>query len=235
MRILLAMSMILVVLAARAETPADIVKEVEAKLVPGSYRVVYSLTNHRTDGSVSSYEVHFDIKDADHARGVFIKPEREKGREVLRVDDALWTYLPSVGKTLRIADRDSFAGGDFSNADILRVDWTAKYSASLAKETTNQWIIDLVAKTPEAAYAKMRLWVDKSSRQPVQQYFYDTRGTLLKRCRYASIQNFGTVSRPAFLQMENVVTGQKTELKVLTLVSGQTFKDSRFAVDNLGK
>jgi len=235
MRIILAVSLVLAVLTARAETPSDIVKEVEARLVPGSYRVVYSLTNHRTDGSVSSYEVHFDIKDADHARGVFIKPEREKGREVLRVDDALWTYLPSIGKTLRIADRDSFAGGDFSNADILRVDWTAKYLASMAKETPNQWIFDLVAKTPDAAYAKMRLWVDKSSRQPVQQYFYDSRGTLLKRCRYASIQNFGSVSRPAFLQMENVVTGQKTELKVITLVTGLTFKDARFAVDNLGK
>ncbi len=235
MRILFAVALAMTVLTAQAETPADIVKEVEARLVPGSYSVVYELTNHRLDGSLSSYEVRFDIRDADHARGVFTKPEREKGREVLRVDDALWTYLPGIGKTLRIADRDSFAGGDFSNADILRVDWTAKYAASLAKETPNQWIFDLVAKTPEAAYAKMRLWVDKASRQPVQQYFYDSRGTLLKRCRYGSIQNFGGVTRPAFLQMENVVTTQKTELKVLTLRTGQTFKESRFAVDNLGK
>jgi outer membrane lipoprotein-sorting protein len=166
---------------------------------------------------------------------VFRKPEREKGREVLRVDDALWTYLPSVGKSLRIADRDSFAGGDFSNADILRVDWTAKYSTSLAKETPNQWIFDLVAKTPEAAYARMRLWVDKKTRQPIQQYYYDSSGTLLKRCQYGSVQDFGGVTRPAFLHMENVVTTQKTELRVLRLTTGQRFPDSRFAVDNLGK
>lgn len=222
-------------LTAQAQTPAEIVKEVEAKLVPGNYSVVYEFTNHRLDGTVSNYEVHFDIRDVDHARGVFTKPEREKGREVLRVDDALWTYLPSVGKTLRIADRDSFAGGDFSNADILRVDWTARYAASLAKETANQWIFDLTATTPEAAYAKMRLWVDKKLRQPVQQYFYDSRGTLLKRCRYGSIRDFGTVTRPAFLQMENVVTTQKTELKVMTLTTGRRFPDTRFAVDNLGK
>lgn len=222
-------------IAAQAETPADIVREVEVRLVPGSYSVVYEFTNYRLDGTVSNYEVHFDIRDADHARGVFRKPEREKGREVLRVDDALWTYLPSVGKTLRIADRDSFAGGDFSNADILRVDWTAKYTASLAKETPNQWIFDLTAKTPEAAYARMRLWVDKASRQPIQQQFYDSSGTLLKRCRYGSIRNFGTVTRPTLLQMENVVTNQKTELKVIDLVTGQSFRDTRFAVDNLGK
>lgn len=222
-------------IAAQAETPADIVREVESRLVPGNYSVVYEFTNYRLDGTISNYEVHFDIRDADHARGVFRKPERDKGREVLRVDDALWTYLPSVGKTLRIADRDSFAGGDFSNADILRVDWTAKYTASLAKETTNQWIFDLNAKTPEAAYARMRLWVDKASRQPIQQQFYDSSGTLLKRCRYGSIRSFGAVTRPAVLQMENVVTTQKTELKVIDLVVGQSFRDNRFAVDNLGK
>lgn len=222
-------------ISAQAETPADIVREVESRLVPGNYSVVYEFTNYRLDGTVSNYEVHFDIRDADHARGVFSKPERDKGREVLRVDDALWTYLPSVGKTLRIADRDSFAGGDFSNADILRVDWTAKYTASLAKETPNQWIFDLTAKTPEATYARMRLWVDKATRQPIQQQFYDSSGTLLKRCRYGSIRNFGTVTRPAFLRMENVVTTQKTELKVIDLVTGRSFRDTRFAVDNLGK
>jgi outer membrane lipoprotein-sorting protein len=221
--------------AAWADSPLDIVKEVEHRLVPGNYRTVFELTNYRLDGTVSRYQIRFDIRDADHARGVFTSPEREKGREVLRVDDALWTYLPTVGKTLRSADRDSFAGGDFSNADILRVDWTSHYNPGIAKETENQWIIDLTAKTPEAAYARMRLWVDKATRQPMQQYFYDSRGTLLKRCRYGSVQNFGTVTRPAFLLMENVITTQKTELTVLKLETGQSFADTRFAVDNLGK
>jgi len=222
-------------LPASAESPTDIVREVEHRLVPGNYSVVYHFTNHRLDRTISKYEVHFQIRDVDHAHGVFQKPEREKGREVLRVDDALWTYLPSVGKSLRIADRDSFAGGDFSNADILRVDWTSKYTVQLAKETANQWIFNLVAKTKEASYARMRLWVDKKTRQPIQQHFYDSNGTLLKRCRYGAVQNFGTVTRPAFLLMENVVTGQKSELRVLRVQTGQRFPDSRFAVDNLGK
>lgn len=235
MRVILILLLSLLAAAARAQTPAEIVKEIESRLIPGNFSVVYDFTNYRLDGTVSRYEVHFDIRDVDHARGVFTKPEREKGREVLRVDDALWTYLPDVGKTLRIADRDSFAGGDFSNADILRIDWSAKYTAGLAKETPNQWIIDLTARTPEAAYARMRLWVDKASHQPIQQNFYDSRGTLLKRCRYGVIRTFGPVTRPAYLLMENVITTQKSELKLLSLVTGRHFTDRRFTVDNLGK
>jgi len=235
MRVWLAVLMSLTAMSVLAESPADIVKEVENRLIPGNFSVVYEFVNQRLDGTISRYEVHFDIRDVDHARGLFVKPEREKGREVLRVDDALWTYLPSVGKTLRIADRDSFAGGDFSNSDILRIDWSAQYKPVLKKETANQWIFDLEARTPEATYARMRLWVDKATRQPVQQFFYDSRGTLLKRCRYGAIKTFGTVTRPSYLQMENVVTTQKSELTVRSLTAGRKFPDRRFAVDNLGK
>jgi outer membrane lipoprotein-sorting protein len=143
--------------------------------------------------------------------------------------------MPSVGRVVRIADRDSFAGGDFSNADVLRVDWLTRYDPELAKETPKQWIIDLKAKTPEAPYAKMRLWVDRQTHQPVQQQYYDSNGTLLKRCLYGSVQKFGKVERPAHLLMENVITKQKSELKILDMRFDVPIPDSRFVVDNLGK
>ncbi len=222
--------------AVQAATPLEVIQKVERQLVPGNHVLRIELTNQRLDGSVGSYEVRFQIRDVDSVFGVFQKPEREKGREILRVDDALWTYIPSVGRTLRIADRDSFAGGDFSNADVMRADWSANYDLSLAKETANQWIIDLAAKKDrEAAYAKMRLWVGKGDGQPVQQYFYDAAGTLLKICRYGTVRAFGAVSRPTLLVMENVITREKTTLRVLDLQTGQSFAPTRFAVDSLGK
>jgi len=222
--------------AAMAQTPLALLRQVESSLAPGSFTALYEFTNHRLDGTVGKYRVRFQIRDADHVFGVFERPEREKGREILRVEDALWTFIPSVGRSLRIADRDSFAGGDFSNADVLRVDWSARYDVRLAKETVNQWILDLTAKPKaEATYARMRLWIGKHDTQPVQQNFYDSNGTLLKQCRYGAAQRFGAVTRPALLEMENVITGQKTVLRVLELRPGETFEATRFAVDRLGK
>lgn len=222
-------------LSVRAEQYEDIVKYIEANLSPPNFASVFEFTNYRLDGTISVNEVKFQSKDIDHMHGTFLKPEREKGREVLRVGDALWTYMPSVGRALRIADRDSFAGGDFSNADVLRADWSAHYSITLAKETKNQWILDLKSKSKESAYSKMRLWVDKSNKQPIQQNFYDSNGTLLKTCIYGSIKKFGSVERPAHLLMQNVLTKQKSELKVLSLKTEQKLEDKRFTVDNLGK
>lgn len=218
-----------------ALTPEEIIKSIENKLSPPNVEFVNEFTNYRSDGTISIYEVRFKTKDSSHTRGFFLKPEREKGREILRVDDTIWTYVPSVGRSMRIADRDSFAGGDFSNADVLRVDWSNKYSVELLKETENQWIFSLKAKTPEAPYSEMRLWVSKKDIQPVQQYFYDSKGTLLKRCLYGSVKEFGTIKRPARLVMENVITKQKSELKIFEMMLDQKFSDQLFSVDNLGK
>ncbi len=224
--------------AAAADKPVDVravVAEIEGNLAPKGYQSVNSFVNTRIDGTVISYEVKFQSKDVNHHHGVFVKPEREKGREVLRLGDNIWTWMPSVGRVVRIADRDSFAGGDFSNADILRVDWLTRSDPELVKETPKQWIIDLKAKTPEAPYAKMRLWVDQKTRQPVQQQYYDSNGTLLKRCLYGSVQKFGKVERPAHLLMENVITKQKSELKIIEMRFDVSIPESRFVVDNLGK
>ncbi len=220
-----------------AAAPPDaraLVAKIEARLAPRNVRAEYQFTNTRTDGTTTVYKVRFIVKDPDHSHGAFLEPAREKGREVLRLGDDLWTYVPSVGRVVRIADRESFAGGDFSNADILRVDWLGQYEPKILKELPSQWIIELTAKAPAAAYAKMRLWVDKASGQPVQQTFHDSRGTEIKRCRYGDVKTLGPVERPARLEMENVITKQKSELLVLALAATTT-PDSRFTVDNLGK
>lgn len=216
-------------------TAEEVVRTVEERLAPQNFRATYRFTNTRLDKTTTVYEVAFSTRDSDHSHGAFSKPEREKGREILRLSDALWTFLPGVGRVVRIADRDSFAGGDFSNADVLRVDWLSKYKPSMLKELPSQWIIELTATSNEAPYARMRLWVDRKTTQPVQQQFFDSQGTLLKTCLYGSIKSYGTLSRPSHLLMENLITKQHSELEILALELVPSLPDRRFAIDSLGK
>ncbi len=222
-------------LLVRADTATEVIGKVEKNLSPLNFKAIYQFTNYRLDGTVGMYDIRFTVKDVNHSHGYFLKPEREKGREILRLKDTIWTFMPNVARAVRVADRESFAGGDFSNADVMRVDWLAQYDAAMAKETKNQFIIDLVAKNTEAAYAKMRLWVDKTNTQPVQQYFYDSKGTLLKLCKYGSVKTFGEVTRPSKLVMENVITKLKSEMQILDLQFDNKIPDGRYVVDNLGK
>jgi len=218
-----------------AQSSAELVGRIEAMLAPPNIKATYAFVNHHLDGSTVAYEINFSIRDVDHNHLVFVKPEREKGREILRLKDDIWSFVPTVGRIVRIADRDSFAGGDFSNADVLRVDWFNQYRTKILKELPKQWIVELDAKTSEASYARMRLWIDKASGQPVQQLYYDSQGTLLKRCVYGETKNFNGITRPARLVMENVISKQKSELTVLAIQKVERFPDSRFIIDNLGK
>jgi outer membrane lipoprotein-sorting protein len=218
-----------------AQSSDDLVRNIESMLAPPNIKATYAFINHRLDGSKGSYEINFSIRDTDHNHLAFVRPEREKGREILRLKDDIWSFVPSIGRIVRIADRDSFAGGDFSNADVLRVDWLDHYKTKILKELPKQWIVELDAKTTEAAYARMRLWIDKATGQPVQQLYYDSQGTLLKRCLYGDVKTFDGITRPARLVMENVISKQKSELTVLSLQKVGSFPDSRFIIDNLGK
>lgn len=220
---------------ARAQSSEELVGKIEAMLAPPNIKATYVFVNRRLDGSTASYEINLSIRDTDHNHLSFIRPEREKGREILRLKDDIWSFVPSIGRIVRIADRDSFAGGDFSNADVLRVDWLDHYKTKILKDLPKQWIIELDAKSSEASYARMRLWVDKASGQPVQQLYYDSQGTLLKRCLYGETKNFDGITRPSRLVMENVISRQKSELTVLAIQKVSGFPDSRFIIDNLGK
>lgn len=220
---------------APAQSSDEVVRKIEAMLAPPHVKATYVFVNTRLDGSTASYEINFSIRDVDHSHLSFVKPEREKGREILRLKDDIWSFVPSIGRIVRIADRDSFAGGDFSNADVLRVDWLDHYKTKILKDLPKQWIIELDARTSEASYARMRLWVDKASGQPVQQLYYDSQGTLLKRCLYGETKTFDGITRPSRLVMENVISRQKSELTVLSIQKVSGFPESRFIIDNLGK
>lgn len=213
----------------------SVVQKIEKTLAPKNIKAEYYFINNRTDGTKSEYTVLFEIGDVDHARGLFIAPAREKGREILRIGTEIWTYLPSAGRIIRVGDRDSFAGGDFSNADILRVDWSSQYETKLKKTLKDQFIFEMTAKSKEATYARMLLWVDQKSEQPVQQIFYDSQATKLKRLRYGNVKTFGTITRPSRMVMENLISKQKSEMHIIRFDSVSEIKKSRFIPDNLGK
>ncbi|MGE4233969.1 MAG: outer membrane lipoprotein-sorting protein [Bacteriovoracia bacterium] len=235
MRILIILATLLSSTTLFAEPIRLVVQEVQDKLAPKNFTAQYHFKNYRLDGTISEYVVQIEARNVNLQHISFTSPEREKGRELLRNGEQLWSFVPSVGRIVKIEDRESFAGGDFSNADVLRVDWLNQYNPTLAKETKKQWIVDLTAKGKQASYAKMRLWIKKENKQPVQQEFFDSNGTTLKRLRYGKITSFGFLSRPAFLEMENVITGQKSELTVRSLNLNQKISESRFVMDNLGK
>ncbi len=145
----------------------------------------------------------------------FDYPPREKGQAFLRSGDDMWMYLPGINKTLRIPQRGTFAGGDFSDHDMLSVRLQRDYVAvRLDDETMNGvacYSLKLQAKNTSATYASIRYWVSKKTFWPVRKEFYTVSGTVFKSLDYTS--QFGG-PRPDTETMSNVLERDKLTVMV---------------------
>lgn len=219
-----------------ATDPRAAVQMVLDKLSPGQWQGVFAFTNYRTDKTTTHYTISILSKDSTLVHLSFLEPERDKGRQVLNKNGQIWSYLPDSKKIVRLADRDSLAGGDFSNTDVLKLNWLDDYDPVLAKDGATQVVVDLRARKDRApAYHQVRLWIQRETLQPVQQYFYDDAGHHLKTLKYRDIKTFGNLTRPATMVMENVVTGQRTVLEVREFAKADKVPAQRFSIDQLGK
>ncbi|MFZ9521535.1 MAG: outer membrane lipoprotein-sorting protein, partial [Silvanigrellaceae bacterium] len=104
-----------------AEPTADqLIEKYDAIMGPTNFESSAKMMARREDGTIRNYEMRFVKKGNEKFRIWFKGPAAVAGQEVLRVGDNSWVYLPNLKRATRIANRDSFQGGDFNNADVLR-------------------------------------------------------------------------------------------------------------------
>jgi len=180
---------LLLVIPATALDGNDILLKVDRNLQPESYEMYRKLINIEPDGSKKEYVLYTVKKGQDKMVALFLSPASEKGRSTLRLGDNMWLYIPSVGKPLRITSLQSVVGGVFNNSDILRLDYSAEYTATIFKETEDTYILDCKAKTPSVAYDSLKMGVDKKAMVPVTIGCYAASGMLIKTLYYKKIRN----------------------------------------------
>lgn len=54
-----------------------------------------------------------------------------------------YPHIPDVGRPIRITSLQSVVVGVFSNTDILRLDFSVEYSATLLEEDADPYVFDL--------------------------------------------------------------------------------------------
>lgn len=198
---------------------------------------------HREDGSVRTYKMRVQKAGTEKLRASFLEPASAKGQEMLRNGDNLWLYMPNLKRAVRVASRDQFMGGDFNNADVLRVNYTADYTAVVGKSDDPKIVVlELKAKTPQVAYDVIKLWMtaDAKTAQPVKSELYAASGKLLRTAEFSEVKTFSTGKgewkRPGKIVMKNALVPARfsemvwDEGQVKESISAQ-----RFGLDDLGR
>lgn len=239
MRLIALMALALSVPAFAADpTVEDLLKKYDSVMGPASFEAETTMSATREDGSVRSYEMKFLKKDNDKFRLWFGAPASVKGQEMLRNGDSLWIYLPNLKRATRIASRDNFQGGDFNNADVLRVNYAADYTGTLIpSDVPETWLLQLKAKNPDTAYDSIKLYLRKSDQQPVKGQYFGTSGQMIRSAEFSDHKEFDKgYTRPAKVVMKNeLVKTRKSEMVMKTVKLNVETPAQRFTQADLGK
>jgi hypothetical protein len=233
--------MIAAVLFAVAADPAalELVRRYDAVMSPDSFESSSSMTATREDGTTRTYKMKVLKSGKGKIRATFEAPASAKGQEMLRVDENMWLWMPNLKRAVRVASRDSFMGGDFNNADVMRVNYEADYEPSIVDGgKPDLQCIQLKAKTSSAAYDVVKLWLTKDKLpQPVRAEYFAASGKLLRSADFFDVKDYGKgLVRPSRIVMRNELsTARKSEMAWEKIDVKESISPQRFVVDDLGR
>ncbi|HAR64357.1 MAG: outer membrane lipoprotein-sorting protein [Candidatus Margulisiibacteriota bacterium] len=152
-----------------------------------------------------------------------LAPPKDKGIVYLRINKELWNYLPSIERTIRIPPSmmmQSWMGSNFTNDDLVRESNLERdYSQELLGEEKiagyDSYRIQLIPK-PNApvVWSKIIAWIAKDTFVPLQEEFYDERGSLVNTLVFENIKKIDSRYFPRKWTMK--ATG-KNEMTIMEI------------------
>ncbi|MDR0685177.1 MAG: outer membrane lipoprotein-sorting protein [Spirochaetaceae bacterium] len=176
----------------------------------------------------------------------FKRPASVAGTRFLTIENQAggedrWIYLPSLGKTRRVAASEgggSFMGTDFSYDDISSTDRDidADTHTILREETLDGvpcYVVQSVPRDSGYQYAKTISWIDKAQSLIYKNEMYNKRGELVKTMEmsdYRDVQGRPTAMRT---KVATIASGTSTTVFMDIVRYDDTMPDGVFTVNYL--
>jgi len=200
--------LLFVISNAYALTPQEMLKRVDEIRAPSEtfvfeIKVVYK----REENEYIEQRFEVRVKDADKSMVKFTYPPENKGRIFLMLGNNMWIYIPGTREPIRISPQQRLLG-QISNGDVARVVYSLDYDARLSGEEKFEKGMEcvklkLMAKTKQATYSRIILWVEKESLKPEKAEFYAISGKLLKTAFYKGYKKVLGKERPLLLEIHD--------------------------------
>lgn len=217
-----------------AQDGKEILIKADKILAPDTFEGEMEMTVYDPDNSSRTYRMKIYKKTKNKVLVVFFYPNVENGRKVLRVDDDMWMYIPSVKRSIRISPKQKFLNGDFNHADITRIDFNEDYVVQNIIEEGNSYVLDLTAKNPAISYSRVVYTIQKESYIPLSQKYFTVSGKLLKTLIFSEVKNYASLNRPScFIMEDNFIKNKRTVLIYKKLDLSPKIPDFYFQRENL--
>lgn len=228
---LLILSFVSINLLAATFLPKEILEKADEVRNPGqSYFIEASIT-HKNDYSQSFYVA---IQGYDHTRIETISPAKDRGRNMLMLEQNMWVFLPSIGRETRVSLNQKLMG-EAANGDLSRLRWSNDYMAILIEETPEQWELLLTARREGLTYEKMRLWVQKETFYPLRAQYLTRGEKVLKEVSYENFRMMEGRMRPSRIVIQDALRPAERSTIDISHMQVRTWDSFYFHKSELGR
>jgi outer membrane lipoprotein-sorting protein len=177
-------------------------------------------------GDVRRMQYEAWAEGTDRAFLEFTAPARDAGSRFLRRGDAMWIFLPRVGRSVRIQGhmlRQGIMGSDFSYGDAsenpsMVEDYDATIEEQVELDGRPAYVLYLTAKRDDLSYQRLRVWVDRERWVPLKQEMFARSGRLLKTATFGDVRQVAGRWYPFTIDMNNALqTDTRTTLQMLEM------------------
>jgi len=173
----------------------------------------------------------------------FTNPE-DRGVRMLKLDKNLWMYFPSERDTVKISGallRQGMMGSDFSYEDAMEPDdlkalYDAEVVGNEAIDGRECFVLSLVAKGRDVAYAKRKIWIDAERFIVARSELYARSGMLLKVSRTLDYAKLGSRYFPSVVEFSDALKKEsRTVMSMTSLKLDAPVDEARFSLQALTK
>jgi len=232
----------LLLAAVPAETqivPREILERVDANMTMNTAHSRALMTIQYREDDSRTLEFESWAQGTTESFLEFTAPARDAGSRFLRRDDAMWIYLPRVGKSVRIQGhmlRQGLMGSDFSYGDAsenpsMADDYEAVIEGEEELDGRPTIVLHLTARRDDLAYPSRRIWVDSERWVPLKEERFARSGKLLKTATLGDVRQIGDRWYPFRLELDNALQNDtRTTLQFLEMELGVTISEQKFTL-----
>ncbi len=227
---------------AAAADPAALVAKLDALRRPSAANLKMAFTLTTSENGAEDTYRYTGLIRRDAGTLVLAEDGDQRGQKYLYTPGGYWLYAPRTRRPMRLTPLQTLRG-QASIGDISRLNLAEDYNAAFAAQSEARiddldcWVLTLSAKSPEASYASITLYVNKADRVPVQADLMEGTGRKLKTLKFGGLKKLGGQNLLTTLTYIDAVNPDKRTVQQIDAVESSStpaamFQPQALALEN---
>lgn len=149
------------------------------------FTAVYTIITQKPGEKDSVLQARVFRRDRENLFLILIlKPEANKGQGYLKDKDNIWFYDPSSRQFTFSSLKENISSSEAKNSDLTRSTYSDSYTIEKTEEGVlgkiSVWIVSLKAKTTDAVYDRLKLFIRKDRTMLLKEEAYSVSGRLMR-------------------------------------------------------